>query len=54
MTFLQAKKLHTGDEVIVKESNTPATVLDTRVSGKVVWIACTYEGYKELQHTEIR
>lgn len=54
VTFGNAKKLHNGDEVIIKESNAPATVIGTRVSGKIVWILCVYEGYKEFQHTEVK
>ena len=54
MNYGQAKKLHRGDEVIVKETGIPAMVLETRVTGKIVWILCTYEGCKEFQHTEVR
>lgn len=54
MCFSQAKKLHSGDEIVVKETNTPAIVLETRIAGKIVWVLCNYQGCKEFQHTEIK
>ena len=38
MTYAQAKKLHNGDEVTIKESDRVMTVVTTEVHKKVVII----------------
>ena len=61
MTYLEAKKLHNGDEVIQKQHGYVLTVLDTyklKPIGKspLIIVECVTENnsYIELNHKEIK
>lgn len=54
MTNEQALKLHNGDEVLVKETNTVARVLDAYAEDDgTVTIETTHKGYAILYPDEI-
>ena len=60
MTFNQAKKLHNGDEVTIKETGEVVTVLSAYVENpnnkQVVFIdTCSKDyGFRILSHTEVK
>lgn len=41
MSFIQAKKLHNEDEVIVKATGRVLTVIDIEIDGRDVFIRCS-------------
>jgi len=55
MRLRQAKKLHKGDEVILKRMRVPMTVIGAREDGKTLYLECTdiYGATLEVTHLEV-
>lgn len=54
MRFRDAKDLHNGDEVTIKETGAVVTVCNTSVHDKVVEIDCFCDGITAFTHKEVK
>ncbi len=56
MKYIHAKKLHNGDEIILKETNELCVVQNTEVHEKkvIIWAMTPKYGFCGLQHTDYK